>query len=360
MTSASTPETFPLKEARRLVKDLQAPKPATYWFDFLFSNFLGWAAVGYATVAEAMSAPQIAALIVAALALYRAVLFIHELSHLKRGTFKLFRFVWNMLCGLPLMVPSFTYAGVHIDHHKPQIYGTKEDGEYLPIGIENPWKLPLYLLTSLVVGPLFAFRFIVLTPLTHLHPKLRQLVWRYFSSLTVDMTYERPESTKNNDRTWYAQELGAFAYGVAALTAVYLGYLPAKLLIVWYIVVAIVFVLNTVRTLVAHAYKNPGDTSMGRSQEFFDSIDIPGNNFITPLWAPVGLRFHATHHLFPYMPYHNLPEANRRLTTQLEDNTPYLVAHRKGLIDGLWRLWRDAKAYQQAEKLEAKALRAKN
>jgi len=335
---------------------LQAPKQWLYWVDFLTCCLLGWGAVAIATYAELFSSVQIVSTLVASLALYRAVLFIHELSHLRRDTFKLFRFVWNAICGLPLMVPSFTYAGVHIDHHKPQIYGMKEDGEYLPIGIESPWKLPLYLLGSAVVGPVFAFRFIILTPLTHLHPTLRKLIWRYFSSLSVDLTYERPENTKNNDRTWYSQELATFTFGSFVVAGFYFGILPIALLGVWYAVVAIIFTVNTLRTLVAHAYKSPGEESMGRAQEFFDSINIPGHDLITPLWAPVGLRFHATHHLFPSMPYHNLGEAHRRLMTRLEDNSAYKIVLRKNLFDGLYRLWRDAKTHQQEEKAQKKAL----
>ena len=42
--------------------------------------------------------------------------------------------------------------------------------------------------------------------------------------------------------------------------------------------------------------------------------------FITGLWAPVGLRYHATHHLFMSMPYHhNLSKAQRRLVNGLSD-----------------------------------------
>lgn len=343
-------EDFPLREARRITKDLHTPNPTIYWADFLVSNTVGWIAMWYVSVSEFLSAPQLAALAVATVALYRAVIFIHELSHLKRDTFKLFRFVWNTTCGLPLMTPSFTYAGVHIDHHKPQIYGTKEDGEYLPIGIESPWRLPLYILTGFFVGPVFAIRFILLTPISYLHPKLRALVWRHASSLTVDLTYERPENTKRNDRTWAWQEWGTFAYGAAALTALYLGYLPADFLWAWYATVVAIFMLNGVRTLVAHAYKNPGDTRMSRAQEFYDSIDVPGNSLITPMWAPVGLRFHATHHLFPSMPYHNLGEARRKLIAELEDNEPYLRSTRKNLWVALVRLWKEAKEHQQQEK----------
>ncbi|MFC3052920.1 fatty acid desaturase family protein [Kordiimonas pumila] len=348
-------EDFPLREARRIVKDLQAPNPLVYWADFLASNIIGWSAVAIATFSPLLSVLQIVAVVVATIALYRAVIFIHELSHLKRDSFKLFRFVWNVTCGIPLMVPSFTYAGVHIDHHKPQIYGTHEDGEYLPIGIESPWKLPLYLIISLVPPLVFAFRFIVLTPLSYLHPKLRALVWRHVSSLTVDLAYKRPEATKQNDRTWLLQEWGAFFYGVALLAAVYFGLVPLAFLGVWYAVTVLIFMLNAVRTLVAHAYKNPGDNRMSRAQEFYDSIDVPGNALITPMWAPVGLRFHATHHLFPSMPYHNLGAARRKLIAELADNEPYLRSTRKNLRHALVRLWREAKAAQQAEKQKTTA-----
>jgi len=349
----STPEKtddFPLREARKIVKDLHERNPVIYWVDFLASNTIGWAAVVIAAENPFFSVIQIAAVLVATVALFRAVLFIHELSHMKHDTFKLFRFVWNLTCGIPLQVPSFTYAGVHIDHHKPQIYGTKEDGEYLPIGIEAPWKLSLFIIASIFPPFALAFRFIVLTPLSYLHPKLRELLWRHASSLTVDLMYERPESTKNNDRTWRLQEFGAFAFGTSALAAWYFGYLPTAYLGVWYVTTGLVLLLNTVRTFAAHAYKNPGDKRMTRSEEFFDSIDIPGNPLITPMWAPVGLRFHATHHLFPAMPYHNLGKARRKLIAELENNEPYLRSTRKNLFVALARLVREAKAAQRAEK----------
>lgn len=347
MASPAKSEQFPLREARKIVKDLQTPKPYIYWLDFLIVNTLGWASIVFATMADPFSAMQIAAVVFATLAMYRAVIFIHELSHLKRGTFKLFRFVWNVTCGLPLMVPSFMYAGVHIDHHKPQVYGTKEDGEYLPIGIESPWKLLLYIVASAVVPLAVALRFTIITPLSYLHPKLRGLVMRHLSSLVVDLTFIRDEGANRNDSTWRWQEFGALVFGVSAITAAYIGLLPLAFFVVWYVVVALVLILNTIRTLVAHAYKNSGDKRMSRTEEFEDSIDIPGNRFISPLWAPVGLRFHATHHLFPSMPYHNLGEARRRLIAELPDNSMYLRSTRKSLFHAISRLIRDAKAAQK-------------
>src|SRR5574340_936101 len=84
---------FPLREAHKLVRDLMTPNPWIYWLDFLFHISLGWAAFAVILLAPMLSAWQIAALVVATFAFYRAAIFVHELAHLKKGTFKLFRFV---------------------------------------------------------------------------------------------------------------------------------------------------------------------------------------------------------------------------------------------------------------------------
>src|SRR5665647_290474 len=81
---------FPLREAHNLVRDLMTPNPWIYWIDFLFHNALGWAAFITVLSTPLFSAWQMAAAIVAILAFYRAAIFIHELAHLKKGTFRLF------------------------------------------------------------------------------------------------------------------------------------------------------------------------------------------------------------------------------------------------------------------------------
>jgi fatty acid desaturase len=103
-----------------------------------------------------------------------------------------------------------------------------------------------------------------------------------------------------------------------------------------------IFFLNSLRTLAAHAYRNPGEHRMEFAEQYLDSINIPGNLFITGLWAPVGLRYHATHHLFMSMPYHNLGKAQRRLVNGLTDNTLYLKTLRTGLWNALHQIWSEA------------------
>ena len=338
----STPA-LPLAEARRLVKDLAEPNQGIYWADFLFSISLGWGAFIVTLSLPSWSPQQAVAFVVASLALYRSVLFIHELAHRKRGTFEGFRLVWSLLCGLPLMVPAFLYTRVHNDHHSLKTYGTTNDGEYVPFGAESPIHIVVFMALIVVLPVLFPLRFLVIAPLSMLHPKLRQRVWQRFSSLTIDFVYLRPPPAPWEGRSAGWEEFGAFLYCVVFATLFALGLLPWSVLLLWYLVVVMVFVLNSLRTLAAHAYRHRGGEPIGLESQFLDSVNVPGNA-LTELWAPLGLRYHATHHLFPTMPYHALGMAHRRLRDQLSDTTAYLRSSRDGLWDAVSRLWRDARA----------------
>jgi fatty acid desaturase len=333
---------FPLPEARRLAKGYFEPNPLIYWSDLLLTAAIGWGAFGLAVLAAPLSLWQSLCLLVASLALYRGMIFTHELSHFSDARFPLFRVVWNLLCGIPLLAPSFMYRGVHMEHHRIKVYGTQGDGEYLPFARGRRGKIPLFLAQSFVLPLLIAVRYILLTPLCWVSPSLRRLVWQRASSLSIDVEYRRPleQMTESNDWRW--QELGAFVFAGSAVLLVLANVLPATVLAIWYGVMVLILLVNSVRTLVAHRYVNGEGRAMTIAEQFLDSVNIPGNAFLTPLWAPVGLRYHATHHLFPAMPYHNLGRVHRRLVNELEDNSQYLEASRAGLIPALVELWRSA------------------
>ncbi len=343
IAEAGKPE-FPLREAHELVRDLMTPNPWIYWADFLFHISLGWAAFFTALFSPLLSLWQIAAYVVAVLALYRSAIFVHELAHLKKGTFKNFRLVWNLICGTPLMIPSFTYDGVHNDHHKPDVYGTSKDGEYVPFATKRPIEMVGYVLLSLLLPALLAARFLLLTPLCYLIPPLRKIVWERASSMTIDPSYKRAENAIRNDLNWKQQEMTTCVFAFLVIALVAFEVFPQDVLVLWYLIAVAIFILNSLRTLAAHAYRNPGAERLTYTEQYLDSINIPGNILITPLWAPVGLRYHATHHLFMSMPYHNLGKAQRRLVEGLSDNTLYLTTLRGGLWEALTRIWQESTA----------------
>src|SRR5205085_1793639 len=113
---------------------------------------------------------------VAVLALYRAGSFIHELTHIKKGAVKGFRFARNLIVGVPLLVPSFMYEGVHNQHHAKTYYGTANDPEYLPLALMKPWTLPVFLVAAALAPVGMLIRFAILAPLSVLSPRLRTAV----------------------------------------------------------------------------------------------------------------------------------------------------------------------------------------
>jgi hypothetical protein len=248
------------------------------------------------------------------------------------------------------MVPSFTYTGVHIDHHKQKVYGTQEDGEYLPFVLVGRWRMVLFL-AMMALAPVFvAFRFLVLTPLSYVIPPLRKFLWERLSSLVIDSEYKRPVPADRDGKWWRLQEFCTFLYALAAAALLLKGILPWKAFWVWYAVAGTILFVNGVRTLVAHCYRNPADHVLEFSEQFLDSVTVPGNPLTTPVWAPVGLRFHAVHHLFPGMPYHNLRKAHGRFVKELPANSVYYLTLRKGLFHALAQIWKEAGEAQAAGK----------
>ena len=100
---------------------------------------------------------------------------------------------------------------------------------------------------------------------------------------------------------------------------------------------------NALRTLGAHRWLNNGG-EMSFIEQMLDSVTYDRRPLLTGLWAPVGLRFHALHHIFPSMPYHAMAEAHRRLMRDLPSDSPYRKTVSPSLWNELSALWRRAKS----------------
>lgn len=323
---------------RAEVVDLFEPRPAIYWADLAAHAAVGWVAFGLAVAYGGWVALPL--VLVAALALYRAVIFTHELVHVRRGRLPGFRVFWNTVSGIPLMAPSFLYDGVHQEHHFRHHYGTPEDGEYLPFGHPPRRTIPVYLLSHVLIPLLAILRFGLIAPASWVWPGMRRFVLRRMSSLSIDPRYVRklPETIP---LAWLAQEAACSAVVWTLAWGLWAGWVPVRLLVLWYAVMVIILVLNGVRTLAAHRYANREGT-MSRDEQLLDSVNIAGGSPLTPLLAPVGLRYHALHHLFPTMPYHHLGEAHRRLMRVLPDDASYRATVETGFGPALADLWRRA------------------
>ena len=297
------------RQSRELVRDLQNRRPAVYWTDFLLSTFIGWSAFAFAVASPWLSLRMAAGAIIASFALYRGLLFVHEISHFTPGAMPGFEAAWNLFAGFPMLLPSFVYCGMHQDHHRIQYYGTDRDPEYMPFA-KSRGMTTCFAIESFLIPVLLAGRFLIAAPLGLICPPLHRWLAVHASSLVINFRYRR-EVTAKLERKLRISELCVLAIWSAAILATYRGWLPWRTFAVWFVVVSLASFVNTVRTLVAHDYEGDGQP-MDRMSQLLDSIDHPGA-WWTELWAPVGLRYHALHHFFPGVPYHNLAEGYRRL-----------------------------------------------
>jgi fatty acid desaturase len=326
-----------VRDAHALLRDLLRPVSVRYWVDFLATITVAYAAFAVTLSADRLAVRLVAGL-VCALAAYRAAVFTHEIAHRPRGSFGAFTVAWNAVCGIPFLMPSFLY-GDHRGHHAWPTYGTVGDPEYLLGGARSRGR-SLGFLSLALVYPLFGpVRFLVLTPLALAARPLDRAIWTYASSLyNMNEAYRRPYGDEARGWSRWIQEGAASAWAWTLAGLVGGGIVSWAALGQAYAVFACWMAVNQVRTLAAHRYGNRAGTAMSHLQQVGDTNTFSRGRWLPELWAPLGMRYHALHHLMPTLPYHAMPAAHRRLTTALPPDSPYRATERPGL----WRAVADA------------------
>ena len=320
MATVVAPESFSIPAARKIVHDLFVRQSWIYWADMLLSTAVGYGFASLYMFAVPVSAWQLAWLAVASFALFRAGSFIHEIAHLRRGEMVAFQTVWNLTCGVPMLMPSFFYSN-HVDHHNAHRYGTEQDGEYLPLG-SDPLHHVLLFLAQPPLMPVTIFLRFLLSPLTFVHPHLRQWALEHASSFVINYRHRLVVPMNAPRRIWALLELACCLRCVLLLALLALRVRSWVWVLEMYVLAVCVLSLNYSRNMAAHHYRNTG-REMSHAEQLADSVNLTGNRFGTELFFPLGLRYHALHHLFPTLPYHNLGKAHRRLMTQLPADSPY-------------------------------------
>jgi len=321
------------RQANALAADLTRPDPRIYWLDLAATTLAIYASLWMA-VASRSPALALTAGAVCVLALYRGISFIHELTHLRPDQAPGFHFAWNALVGVPFLTPSLMYEGVHILHHARDRYGTARDPEYHPLGRLPPRELALFLGIALLAPLGVILRFAVITPLSLLVPPLRRMATAKLSAMTINPAFSREDFDRANSPAWLAQEIGCWLWSWTVIGLTLARTIPVRALGITLAIYAAMAFLNQLRTAVAHVWDNDGKP-MKVLDQFLDTVNVPPPATLPMLWAPVGLRYHALHHLMPRVPYHNLGIAHRRLMAGLPTGSPYAKASRAELVPAL-------------------------
>jgi fatty acid desaturase len=337
MPSVQTESQFSVQQARDLIKDLFPHKAWIYWTDFLLTISVGYtAAFVYLNYqAPVWSWQRLACYAIAGFALFRAGSWIHEIVHFRGRELQGFTVAWNILAGIPMLTPSFFYSN-HIDHHSTKHYGTGQDGEYLPLG-SGPLREIAYFWLQVFVLPVVVFlRFLIITPLSFFYPPLRKWALERYSFFVINLKY-RHEIPRGSPLFWWAVlEFFCFLRAAGLIVFVLAGWAPPERIPLIYSIAVFTLGLNYVRNMVAHHYRSNGEP-MGHVDQLFDSVNLRGMPIVTELFFPLNLRYHALHHLFPSLPYHNLATAHRRLMAELPADSLY----RETVYPGFWSVVRD-------------------
>ncbi|HXP04435.1 MAG TPA: fatty acid desaturase, partial [Stellaceae bacterium] len=346
-TDRSVDEAFSVKEAHAIVRHLLRRNPAIYFADFAVTMTVVYLA-GFVYFRAGLSPLQLGAGVVCGCALFRAGMFIHEIQHMRRGEMTGFVVAWNLVYGIPMMLPSFMYAN-HRDHHDPRTYGTVRDGEYRVFTTGGLPQIAAHFLIGLVVPPALVLRFLVLGPLSHCWPRLRRFVLVHAMTLG-DPAKGRRIWPDENHAIWAVMELAVCAVVVTGSVLLASGFLPWTILPKGYAIGVLAVELNAMRDFTAHRFGNSGEP-MSHAEQLADSINIVGKGPVTYLLYPIGMRYHALHHLFPAMPYHNMARAHRLLMERLPAQSPYRATNRRGFFDTAGTMVRAAAAYSKEARL---------
>lgn len=205
----------------------------------------------------------------------------------------------------------------------PKSFATIEDPEYVPITNRSFFGLAFFVFHH-VLGPItmVAIR-MLLNPIIWLFPTVgTKLMHGKGTSLVINWDYIPTDKTKATafDRfAIFTSTILLYVY----LSAIISGLVPLVIVAKILALIIISMVLNGVRTLVAHRYINYDRQSVSREEQLLDSVNLMGNPIIGGLLAPVGLRYHALHHLVQTLPYHSLEPAHKNLIAELPENDSY-------------------------------------
>ena len=272
-------------------------RPALFYRDLIVpgSIFL----IAYAFLLQARGWAFALTFIVVVVSLHRAAILMHDICHqYENPRLKRFIWIWDLTIGAIAAIPSPRFLRPHRIHHATGTFRTKDDPQYLLVRTDR----------TLAAFVLIFIPFIM--PILN----LANAVVASVAGTALDEAVERWASKRGNPTGSVVAErhrprvIWLSRYCVA-LYALYAYLLPETLGIAYAVLVAGWF-LTTIRIPLEHRMEHLLERTDKRDH-LLDSFTIESP--LAAILQPLAMRFHAAHHLYPGVPYHNLEALHREL-----------------------------------------------
>jgi fatty acid desaturase len=300
-----------------------------YWKDLILCTVLAYVTASIYLSMPVSSPFKYVAFPFAVFWLYRASSMVHEVSHLNKSQLPGFKIGWNILLGIPTLFPSTFFSSHHRDHHSGRHYGTPQDPEYI-VNVFTPGSLAgtLFFIAYLSVYPVFVLVRFMLAPISYLRPSWREFTLKRLSSFTLNWKYER-NLARLDRRAFNTVEFFCCLRAWLIPLGMVVGISHWTRLPQMYLLAICVLFCNQMRFLADHHFESHGE-KMSMAEHVIDSCNYSQRDFLTWVFFPFTIRFHALHHLFPTIPYHNLEAAHAHLTDALPADSTYHSLDRPG------------------------------
>ena len=267
------------------------------WIIGLFGGL--WAIGGSASLAGHGFLMQLAGCALSVTALLGCSIALHEASHRLLFRNAMLNEAAGFLCGIPVLVPVSAFRTNHWLHHARRGSGAERTEETLDFALFR--TLPIYCLGLLIKS----FGFITALPVIAIVQARRSVRIRVLGE--------------------YALLIGAVVFAAREFA------LPA-LWRVWGLPLLITAVLSQVRAVAEHGLTAKGNV-------FTASRTVVSSRVLEVLMC--NINYHLEHHLFPNLPWYNLPKAHALLREEYRRTGASVYrSYRRFFLDFLHATWR--------------------
>ena len=239
-------------------------------------------------VGPAALAGRLLLTLLAAAALHGVSLFTHEGVHGSLSRRPWLNRLGSAVCAWPVLQNFAAYKVLHLRHHAD--LGGGRDPDHYANYTGRRWLERLMHLGRLLLGyPAY----VTMIPI---------LAWR--------------QGTRS-DRAWIAGELGAVVLGLSLAIA----FVPAPVLVWgWLAPMVVINTLVNIRGMSQHTFLPEADHPIRGSRTIL-------SNPVTRFFM-CNENYHLEHHLYPRVPWYNLPAVHRRVKQELADNgAPFIPSY---------------------------------